>query len=312
MQKIAVFTHGIDIDGYGCAVLAKLAYGENAQILYADNFDLDEKFVKEWKRGWLYNFDKVFITDHCPSMNLCLAIQEDKELLEKITVFDHHVSRLEEQGSLDWVNIIDQNEKGKQSGTSLFFEYLARNGLVKRHGSVQEFVELTRQYDTWEWTNLNNPLPNELNTLAMAIGRENYVEKMTKRLSKDKNVFLFSAQDLLDIKTYKEEFRKQVEYYVNQIKVCDFQGHKIGFVRIKDLFKNDIATTVRALPLAKEIDFLLMPIPERGTVSLRSIKPDFDVSAIAKENGGGGHSAAASFPLCNLNIDTTTNEERTK
>lgn len=310
MQKVVVFTHGIDIDGYGCAVLAKLAYGENAQIIYADNFDLDEKFVKEWKRGWLNNFDKVFITDHCPSMNLCLAIQEDKELLEKITVFDHHASRLAEQGSLDWVNIIDRNENGKQSGTSLFFEYLARNGRVGQNGSVQEFVELTRQYDTWEWTTLKNPLPNELNTLAMAIGREKYVENMTRKLSKQKNVFLFSAQELLDIKTYKEEFRKQVEHYVSQIKVCDFQGHKIGFVRIKDLFKNDIATTVRGLPLAKEIDFLLMPIPDRGTVSLRSIKPDFDVAAVAKENGGGGHKAAASFPLNNLNLNVSQTHEK--
>ena len=241
MQKVVIFTHGIDIDGYGCAVLAKLAYGDDTQILYADNFDLDQIFVKEWKRGWLNNFDKVFITDHCPSMKLCLAIQEDKELLEKITIFDHHASRLDEQGSLDWVNIVDQNEKGKQSGTSLFFEYLARNGRVKRHGAVQEFVELTRQYDTWEWTKLNNPLPNELNTLAMAIGREEYVEKMTKRLTKDKNVFLFSAQDLIDIKNYKEEFKKQVEHYLSQIKVVDFQGDKVGYVQIKDLFKNDIA-----------------------------------------------------------------------
>ena len=131
MQKVVIFTHGIDIDGYGCAVLAKLAYGDDTQILYADNFDLDQIFVKEWKRGWLNNFDRVFITDHCPSMKLCLAIQEDKELLEKTTIFDHHASRLDEQGSLDWVNIVDQNEKGKQSGTSLFFEYLARNGREK-------------------------------------------------------------------------------------------------------------------------------------------------------------------------------------
>ncbi|MBP3620045.1 MAG: hypothetical protein J6J24_05255 [Clostridia bacterium] len=304
MQKVAVFTHGIDIDGYGCAVLANLAYGENTQVLYADNFNLDEIFIKEWKRGWLNNFDKVFITDHCPSMNLCLKIQDDPQLLEKITVFDHHASRLEEQGSLDWVHIIDNNEKGKQSGTSLFFDYLAKNGLVNRGGSVQEFVELTRQYDTWEWTKLQNPIPNELNTLAMAIGREKYVENMTKKLSKQKSIFLFSAQDLLDIKTYKEEFKKQVEHYISQIKVIEFQGNKVGYIQIKDLFKNDIAQTVRTLPLSKEIDYLLMPIPDRGTVSLRSIKPDFDVSSVAKENGGGGHKAAASFPLYNLKIDT--------
>ena len=55
-----------------------------------------------------------------------------------------------------------------------------------------------------------------------------------------------------------------------------------------------------------------MPVPERGTVSLRNINPDFDVSSVAKKNGGGGHKGAASFPLNNLNIDIPLAREREK
>ncbi len=53
MKKI-IFTHGIDIDGYGCAVLAQTVWGGEIDIVYADNFDLDDKFVKVWGEDWLF------------------------------------------------------------------------------------------------------------------------------------------------------------------------------------------------------------------------------------------------------------------
>ena len=45
---------------------------------------------------------------------------------------------------------------------------------------------------------------------------------------------------------------------------------------------------------------MLMPVKARGTVSLRAVKPDFDVSTVASKFGGGGHKGAASFPIQNM------------
>ncbi len=37
-------------------------------------------------------------------------------------------------------------------GTSLFYEYLVSNNLIDvNNKAIQDFSQLTRKYDTWEW-----------------------------------------------------------------------------------------------------------------------------------------------------------------
>jgi len=167
---------------------------------------------------------------------------------------------------------------------------------------LADMVELTRQYDTWDWTKTNNVRAKDLNTLAMAIGREDYVNRMVENIEMG-IPYLFSHQDIYDIDSYEKAFNQKLEMYLNKISVVDFQGVKAGYVEIEDRFKNDIAESVRKSPLSKKIEVLLMPIEDRGTVSLRSVDPNFDCAALAEANDGGGHKAAASFPLRKLKKD---------
>ena len=44
-----------------------------------------------------------------------------------------------------------------------------------------------------------------------------------------------------------------------------------------------------------DIDFAVMILSDLRTVSLRTIKEDIDLSAIAKKYGGGGHRKSAGF-----------------
>ena len=47
MSKIKLFTHGADLDGIGCAILAYLAFErENVDVEYCDYDDVDEKVEK--------------------------------------------------------------------------------------------------------------------------------------------------------------------------------------------------------------------------------------------------------------------------
>ncbi len=325
-NKTLLFTHGIDIDGYGCAILAKLAYGEDAYIYYADNFELDEMFAQkvygvsakdilegkvdkhalfENAKKNLQDFNKIYITDHCISQPLCQFVNEDKATVAKLLVLDHHASRKDEQGKFPWVKIWDETPEGtKACGTNMFYFHLLNERELFPAYALARWARLTALCDTWTWK--GSPCEKDcvnLDTLGKALGREEYVQHFFEKLKKEStkhSPFEFSLKEEKLIESYRAAYAKQLDEYVKKIKEIDFDGLKAGFVHIKDLFKNDIAEKVRNLPLGKEIDFLLMPVDDRESVSLRNINPNCDVSKIAQAHEGGGHFAAASFPKSKL------------
>ena len=305
MQKVLIFTHGIDIEGYGGAILGQLAF-EEPEICFADNFNLDEKFINKLENREITNFDKIFIVDHCLSYEVCEIVNKNETIKNKIRVFDHHNSRLA-QNDFSWVNVIDKDSKGKCSGTSLFYQFLIKEGLLKKTAALDNYVELTRAYDTWEWTKTDNQDANRLNVLALALGREDYIAHMLDKLTQNA-VFVFDETENACIDNFLYEFNLKVKYYFEKIQKISFQGFRAGYVEIEEFYKNDIATRVRTSHLAKELDFLLMPIVDLGTVSLRNVKEGFDVSKVAEIYGGGGHAGAASFPLKNLNLHGNSQE----
>jgi len=297
-QKILLFTHGIDIDGYGCAILAKLAWQENVDIVFADNFDLDDKFILETGKSGFKNYTKIFVTDHCFGIPLCNMIAKNPNLCKKIKIFDHHASRIGKQDQFNWIKIVDGKPNKKECGTSLFYKFLIKKALITPSQTLDEFVELTRLYDTWQWTKSHNQSANMLNTIAMAIGRDEYIELMLAKFAFNEEIFSYRETKI--ISDYQKEFNKKLNEYINKIEIIQFGKAKAGFVEIKDLFKNDIAKKVREIPIGKELDFMLMPLQDRPSVSLRNVKPNFDVSQIANQYGGGGHKGAASFPKENM------------
>jgi len=301
MEKVLIFTHGIDIDGYGGAILGALAFDE-VDICFAENFNLDQLFQEKWDNGEFENFDKIFITDHCLSYDNCMKVYKDKVLKEKLKIFDHHKARLA-QNDFDFVKVVEEENGKKVCGTSLFYDYLVKQGYLNKRPCFDKFVDLTRAYDTWEWTKTGNLQANDLNTLALALGREKYILNMQKKLLNERE-FDFSGNDKLEITNFQIWFRSQLQNIVDKVEVIKFDGFNAGYVRTVELFKNDIATTIRNSKRAKteDIDFMLMPITDRGTVSLRSVKENFDVNYIAQKHGGGGHPGAASFPMSNLFI----------
>ena len=46
-EKVIVFTHAIDIDGFGCAALARLAY-KNPRIVYVNYSDVSDVGAFAW------------------------------------------------------------------------------------------------------------------------------------------------------------------------------------------------------------------------------------------------------------------------
>ena len=297
MNKVLIFTHGIDIDGFGGAILGKLAF-KNPKIIFADNFNLDELMINTLKNDAPY--DEIYVTDHCPSYTLCEKIDSSKALSSVIKVFDHHVSRKGKEENFDFVNLVVENEHGKQSGTSLFYEYLVKTGRLKRTNSLDMFTKLTTLYDTWEWKK-DKELGTQayrLNTLFQAVGRDKYIEIVSDMLERNLEEFKFSDEENDIIDGFISDFNAKIEGYITKIKIVDVDGLKVGYVELEDLYKNDIAEVLRNRNNPLNIAYLMMPLKDRESVSLRNIE-NIDLADIASKFGGGGHKSAASFPKSN-------------
>ena len=183
-MKVLIFTHKNDIDGMGNAILANLAYDE-VNFELCGTFNLTENILKYYDNGSIYNYDKVFVTDLCIEEPLLSRIANDEHLRDKFLDIDHHKTYANEfYTKHNFIKVVLSNKHGLTCGTSLFYEYLITEGLIDKNNlAIQEFVELTRQHDTYEWKNIyHNEKSRELSILFDAVGCYGYIDMMINKL----------------------------------------------------------------------------------------------------------------------------------
>lgn len=179
-----------DLDGVGCGVLAKLAFGDRIKIRYNSIASLNREV--EW---FLENEERnthLFITDLSVNEENEKRLEEFYQTGGKVQLLDHHKTALH-FNEYEWGHVVvEDNEGSLASGTSLFYEYLIENELIQTSNAVDEFVELVRQYDTWEWEKNNNQEAHRLNALFFLISIDEFEEKMVNRLQNSDHFFLTS------------------------------------------------------------------------------------------------------------------------
>jgi len=297
-MKILLFTHKNDIDGMGNAILSKLAF-DKVEYVLCGTFNLTENILKYYDNGNIYNYDKIFVTDLCLEEPVLSRIAKDEILNKKIFVFDHHKTFHDYKYTQHYfINVKISNEKGLCCGTSLFYEYLIDEGLIKQNNLViKEFVELTRQHDTWEWKNIyNNEKARCLATLFDAIGCYGYIDLMTKKLSNVNNkIFEFDSLEKTLIDNRLKQIEEKLETYSNNIVYRDVLGLKAGIVFITYEYRNELAEYLKENKF--DMDFVMMIALDPGVVCYRSVKDGVEVREVAEFFGGKGHEKAASNPL---------------
>lgn len=209
-MKILLFTHKSDIDGMGNAVLAKLAFDEVDYVL-CETFNLQNEIAKYYDDGSIYNYDKFF-------------------------VFDHHKSALEGNfNKYPFTTIRISDERGLCSGTSLFYEYLVANSFIDSTiRRIEDFSELTRKYDTWEWkTKYNDEMPHELTLLFDSVGCDGYIKLMFEKLRNSANGdFQFSELERMLIDNKISQVQEKLSNYAKKIYYREILGLKAGIVFI--------------------------------------------------------------------------------
>ena len=304
-EKIIILSHESDIDGLGNIILGKIAFKNIEYELFENPRDLELKFRRYIENEELYQYDKMFITDlslYPPSIEM---VNRDEIIKEKLIIFDHHKGAIDagcSQYEFSNVVIKDENEI-KMCGTRLFYDYLCRNNFLKRSVLLDDFVELTRLEDTWEWGKNGKfgVMAHDLAILFNSITREEYIERILNKMNDFNEHFKFNKEEIQIIQMKKEEYNTSINEAINEIEYFkDELGNDFGIVFAKYQLRNDIPEHIRHIGNPEKIKYIIivaMDKGENGQKSYRLIEDGFDVNEIAKLHGGGGHIAAAAVPI---------------
>jgi oligoribonuclease NrnB/cAMP/cGMP phosphodiesterase (DHH superfamily) len=281
-----LYTHN-DLDGVGCGIIARLAFGEKVEIRYNSvgglNLQVKRFLEKSRKKSHL------FITDLSVDETNEHGLNEFVKSGGKVKLIDHHKTSLH-LNIYPWGIVQIAYENGKlASATSLFYEYLIQNGLMKPIKGLDNFVELVRQYDTWEWEQNENIVAKRLNDLFYLISIEEFEEKMVSRIQQSGH-FAFDPfeEKILDME--EEKIERYVHRKKREIIHSRIDDHHLGIIHAES-YHSELGND-----LGKEyphLDYLAIMNMGSKKISFRTIHVHIDVSEIAGLYGGGGHAKAS-------------------
>ncbi|MBU8880871.1 oligoribonuclease [Bacillus sp. FJAT-29790] len=282
-----------DLDGVGCGILAKLAFGEQVKVRYNSVSGLDREV--EW---FLENDHKdtfLIITD--------LSVNEENEKRldafyqaeGKVQLLDHHKTALH-FNEYEWGHVLVEDDEGKlTSATSLLYEYLVTHQLMEPSNATAEFVELVRQYDTWEWEKNDNQQAHRLNALFFLVSIEEFEEKMINRL-KTSNHFHFDEFEMKILDMEEDKIERYIRRKRREIVQTQVDGYFAGIIYAES-YHSELGNE-----LGKEyphLDYIVILNIGGKRVGFRTIHDHIDVSEVAGHFGGGGHAKASGCSLSN-------------
>ena len=300
MGKIKLFTHGADLDGVGCSILAYLAFGrENVDVEYCNYDDVDGKIRKFYLCDNPEEYDAIYITDISVDKEVAAEIDLLVTAGQKWRLFDHHATALW-LNQYEWCEVrVDYDNGLKTSGTELFYDYLFRNRYLDKHKdwklfNINNFVIMVRDYDTWRWKELKYTgfKCKKLNDLFLIYGRYDFINWVLVHIEKP-NIFPdFSEIDEALLKIKQKEISSYIECRDKQlVEKVDKFGYKYGFV-FSDRYASELGNYLSESH--PELDYIAMVNVSNGTVSYRTVKEDIDLGGeIAHSHGGGVHRKAA-------------------
>ena len=314
-MKRLLFSHKSDIDGMGEVVLSLIAFGNIEYILCKNIWDLEQQFLSAYDNNIFNNYDLIYITDLSLTREALERIVNDEDVMNKLYIFDHHETALDcGLNKYPNFNIRIEDENGPSCATQIYYEYLVENNYIQRNELLDQYVEMTRREDTYEWKRLNDTASHDLAILYNQVGYAQYIDLMHKKLKAGINStntrFEFDNLEKAMIEQKKSDIEEKVKGFVKQIRIKDIalkdgEIAKVGICFIIYEYRNEIADFIKFRqfdsdninPEVFNIDVIAMIAMEVNQVSLRSIKDNGYARKVAELYGGGGHDNAAGIPI---------------
>lgn len=280
-----------DLDGVGCGILAKLAFGDVVKVRYNSISGLNREV--EW---FLENDDRntfLFITDLSVNEKNEQSLKEFYDNGGKVQLIDHHKTALH-YNDYEWGHVVVEDEEGKlTSATSLFYKYLISHQLIEPTAPITEIVELVRQYDTWEWEKNDNQEAQRLNALFFLVSIDEFEEKMISRLQTSDH-FHFDEFEKRILDMEEDKIDRYIRRKRRELVQTQIDGLFAGVVYAES-YHSELGNE-----LGKEyphLDYIAILNIGGKRMGFRTIHDHVDVSAVAGQYGGGGHAKASGCSL---------------
>ena len=291
-MKVFLISHIADADGITPVVLTDLVFDEYDYHLLEAN-ELDDYMLEGFENKIFDNYDYVFVTDLCFTDKIASMI-DNMELKNKLHVLDHHYSRLE-LNKYDFIDVIDEINDKKESGTSLYYKYLLEhypNDLLQKK-SVSTLVDLVRSGDTWEWKKTNTMAARDISTLLANYGNDKYIEKYRKFLRENEE-FYFDEIDKTIIEIDRRRIKEYIQNCIDKVIIREIKGYRVGII-FAELYRSELGNDL-AEYYKDEVDFIMI-INMNRSISFRGVKEEFNLGEFARYLDGYGHKLAAGAPL---------------
>lgn len=293
-MKIKLFTHS-DLDGIGCAIVAKFGFTEQkVDVTYCEYHNVNEKITEFLSSDELSNYYMIMITDISVNEEVALLLDEMNQRMG-VQLLDHHETA-EWLNKYEWANVMSVDEKGVNTcGTSMLANTYDIGSFDA--AKLNEFVELVRRYDTWDWANIHNDKSAKmLNDLFWFYGRDRFVQKYMISLT-DSNLF-FDSQDLTILQVEEERIERYIKKMEKQLTIRHVGRYNVGVV-FGDQYMSEVCHALH--DKNPELDLVAMVNMSSGKVSYRTNRDDVNVGEFAKYFGGGGRQATAGSEINDTN-----------
>lgn len=285
-----LLSHVADVDGITPIILLNLL---DIDFEY-ELFDVNEvsKFIMDRiDTDYFLKFDEVIITDLAITKEVAKKIIDSK-YKDRFVLLDHHESNMY-LNDYSFATVIEEINGFKECATTVLFKYLNDKypNKVLLKNSVITFVELVRECDTWQFTDLKSEA-TDLNNLFAFFGKDYFIDNYTTFL-KNNNDFYFSKMELSVLKTLNQKRLEYLEFMEDKVIIKKIQNYNIGVV-FAEQYRSELGHFLAEKYIDK-VDFIAI-INMNYHISLRGIK-DIKLNEFALKYGGGGHPYASGMPV---------------
>jgi oligoribonuclease NrnB/cAMP/cGMP phosphodiesterase (DHH superfamily) len=300
-----------DWDGVSALYVSELAFGETVKTVASNVRKIDEVVQKYVENKW--NKDTLLLITDLSIESKELADVIDQKVREgySMLLIDHHPTAFW-LNEYSWATVTNVDNGVKTCATTMLYDYLVKNGYLSKTAIVNDYVELVRQYDTWDWwyvgVEVNGEMqPNyrskKINDLLWIIGRKSFGDRVLSALKSDGDVFNLTEREeyLLEVEQYRiDEYIKKKKAEM-KLAPFSFEGREYQMaVMVADKYVSELGNVI--CKEREDIDFAVMIDIGKLKISFRATKEDVNTGLIAKSFGGGGHAPASG---CDLDVVTT-------
>jgi oligoribonuclease NrnB/cAMP/cGMP phosphodiesterase (DHH superfamily) len=296
---VKIFTD-IDLDGLGCGLIAKMAFGEKANVFYSSYRNLNQR-VEAFIAHPGNNQEEIYITDLAVNEAVEKKLEERYKQGKHIQMIDHHVTALH-FNEYDWGRVIPEYDNGKKTcATSLFYDYLIEQGMMERNQALEEFIDLVRQYDTWEWDENNNVTAKRLNDLFYIMNREKFEEEMHKRLMENKDSFMLTDTENMILDIEEQKINRYIHSKSMQIVQTFVGDYCVGVVHAEQ-YLSELGNALNNI--YPHLDMIILLNVSGKKMGFRTIHDEVNVAEFAQRYGGGGHPKASGSEMTREAFET--------